>query len=39
VPHLAEAERLFSEVALADDYADFLTLPAYEAVLAAEDKA
>jgi malate synthase len=39
VPHLAEAERLFSEVALADDYADFLTLPAYEAVLAAEDNA
>ncbi|MFW5419614.1 malate synthase A [Nocardiopsis sp. CNT-189] len=26
----AQAEELFKEVALADDYADFLTLPAYE---------
>jgi malate synthase len=26
----AEAAELFTEVALADDYADFLTLPAYE---------
>ena len=39
VPYLAEAQRLFSEVALADDYADFLTLPAYEAVLEDEGKA
>ena len=26
----AEATGLFKDVALADDYADFLTLPAYE---------
>jgi malate synthase len=30
------ARELFERVALADDFADFLTLPAYEAVLAAE---
>ena len=35
VPELDKAQRLFAEVALADDYADFLTLPAYEAVLEA----
>ena len=35
VPHLGEAQRLFAEVALADDYADFLTLPAYEEVVQA----
>jgi malate synthase len=31
-----EARELFEQVALADDFADFLTIPAYEAVLAAE---
>jgi malate synthase len=31
----AEARRLFEEAALADDFPDFLTLPAYRAVLAA----
>lgn len=30
----AEARRLFEEAALADDFPDFLTLPAYRAVLA-----
>jgi malate synthase len=29
----ADAVALFKEVALADDYADFLTLPAYERML------
>jgi malate synthase len=29
-----EARRVFEEVALADDFADFLTLPAYDAVVA-----
>ena len=28
--HLDDAVALFREVALADDYADFLTIPAYE---------
>jgi malate synthase len=32
LPHLAEAASLFGTVALADDYADFLTVPAYELV-------
>jgi malate synthase len=32
----AEAERIFAEVALADDFEDFLTIPAYDAVLASE---
>ncbi|HYO34367.1 MAG TPA: malate synthase A [Nocardioidaceae bacterium] len=31
-----QARELFEQVALADDFADFLTIPAYEAVLAAE---
>ncbi len=31
-----EAERLFADVALADDFEDFLTIPAYDAVLASE---
>jgi malate synthase len=31
----AEARRLFEEAALADDFPDFLTLPAYRSVLAA----
>ena len=30
------ARRIFTDVALADTYADFLTLPAYDAVLEAE---
>ncbi|MGH3124190.1 MAG: hypothetical protein ACRDND_24665, partial [Streptosporangiaceae bacterium] len=29
-PRFEQASALFSAVALADDYADFLTLPAYE---------
>ncbi len=29
VPHLEEARTLFATVALADDFADFLTIPAY----------
>jgi malate synthase len=32
LPHLAEAAELFGTVALADDYADFLTVPAYALV-------
>ncbi|MFF0341515.1 malate synthase A [Kribbella sp. NPDC004875] len=31
-----QARRIFADVALADSYADFLTLPAYDAVLEAE---
>jgi malate synthase len=31
---LDEARRLFEQVALADDFADFLTLPAYDVVVA-----
>ena len=31
----AEARTLFEEVALADDFVDFLTLPAYAAVVSA----
>ena len=31
-----EARVLFEQVALADDFVDFLTLPAYETVLASE---
>ena len=34
--HYALARRIFTEIALADDYADFLTLPAYRAVVAHE---
>jgi malate synthase len=30
--HFKEARELFEQVALADDFADFLTLPAYEAI-------
>jgi malate synthase len=30
MPRLAEARRVFEQVALADDFVDFLTLPAYE---------
>jgi malate synthase len=30
----AEARELFEQVALADDFVDFLTLPAYDAVVA-----
>jgi len=29
-PRFEQATALFKEVALADDYVDFLTLPAYE---------
>jgi malate synthase len=32
LPHLAEAAELFGTVALADEYADFLTVPAYALV-------
>ncbi|MGY1770017.1 malate synthase A [Blastococcus sp. SYSU D00813] len=32
LPHLAEARELFERVALADEFPDFLTLPAYELV-------
>ncbi|PVG84870.1 malate synthase A [Nocardioides gansuensis] len=32
----AQARQLFEEVALAEEYADFLTLPAYEAVVSGE---
>jgi malate synthase len=28
-PHLGEATRTFEQVALADDFVEFLTLPAY----------
>jgi malate synthase len=31
-----EARTLFEQVALADDFVDFLTLPAYQTVLATE---
>ena len=34
VPQLEEARQLFETVALADDFADFLTLPAYESMVA-----
>ena len=34
-----EARELFERVALADDFADFLTLPAYQTVLATESGA
>ncbi len=34
---LADARRLFEQVALADEFPDFLTLPAYELVV--EDEA
>ena len=34
LPRLEEARQLFERVALADDFADFLTLPAYEAMVA-----
>ncbi len=30
VPHLAEARKVFEEVALGDDFPEFLTLPAYD---------
>ena len=30
--HRADARRLFEQVALADDFPDFLTLPAYELI-------
>ncbi len=33
--HLAQARELFEESALAEDFPDFLTLPAYDAVVAA----
>jgi malate synthase len=29
-PHLGEATKVFEQVALADDFVEFLTLPAYE---------
>lgn len=32
LPHLDDARRLFEQVALADDFPDFLTLPAYELI-------
>jgi malate synthase len=32
LPHLAAAVELFDQVALADDFVDFLTLPAYEKI-------
>ena len=31
-PNLDDARRLFEQVALADDFPDFLTLPAYELI-------
>ena len=34
---LAEAREIFERVALADEFVDFLTLPAYDAVVAAEN--
>jgi malate synthase len=34
--HWAEARRLFVESALSEEFPDFLTLPAYRSVLAAE---
>jgi malate synthase len=34
--HWAEARRLFTESALSEEFPDFLTLPAYQSVLAAE---
>jgi malate synthase len=30
LPHLQEARQVFEQVALADGFVDFLTLPAYE---------
>ena len=33
---LDEARQLFETVALSDDFADFLTLPAYESMVAEE---
>ena len=32
LPYLDDARRLFEQVALAEDFPDFLTLPAYELV-------
>jgi malate synthase len=32
LPRLDDARRLFEQVALADDFPDFLTLPAYELI-------
>ena len=32
LPDLDDARRLFEQVALADDFPDFLTLPAYELI-------
>jgi malate synthase len=32
LPHLDEAAELFDQVALADDFVDFLTLPAYDKI-------
>jgi malate synthase len=32
LPHLDDARRLFEQVALAEDFPDFLTLPAYELI-------
>ena len=37
VDHLGTARRLFVETALDDDFVDFLTLPAYAAVIAAQE--
>jgi malate synthase len=34
--HYAEARRIFADCALADEYPDFLTLPAYASLLTAE---
>ncbi|HWW62375.1 MAG TPA: malate synthase A, partial [Thermoanaerobaculia bacterium] len=35
-PHLTEAARIFDDLILADDLADFLTVPAYEELLKIE---
>jgi malate synthase len=32
LPHLDDARRLFEQVALAEDFPDFLTLPAYDLI-------
>jgi malate synthase len=32
IPHLTDAQKIFEEVSLGDDFHDFLTLPAYELI-------
>jgi hypothetical protein len=35
--HVDDAEAVFEQVALGEDFVEFLTLPAYEALLASEE--